>query len=709
MKCLLPACLALLLTQAVPQVPWGQRAPLTPVSSAAPAALPPLVPCRTLREVSGHIGAICSLAYSPDGKYIATGGIDGLVVMRRADTGQILHTFFYSPRPDDFVGGYGVQALFTPDGKYVVASERFKTPRQWNVATGIEKPLPLEETPLPIDAFTSEESRDGFATVGQRIAFSPDGTLAATLKFPQLRIFDAHMHKQRTFILLQGRRSDTSVLTFSPDSRILAVDQSDVKPFDNNPTSDILLFDSHTGQQKKAFPQAVGSAILAVFSPDGKWLASSSGNEKIYLWDVETGTLKHTLIAGAGRVCALAISPDSKTLVTSNDSDLTLLWDAANGQKLRTLLKDFQARSDSLPRDILALNFAPDGKTLAMGGNSGVPLLWNTITWQSESVTPQGGSSVITTAAVVYSPDNHTFVTGLNNGNVEVWDSRQGRAGRAFKAHESGVVFAAYGRDGKTLTTAGEDNLVKTWNVSTAQEISATRKLPAINAYDVAFSKDGTRMAGWAGQTAVELWDTTTAQRLQNFTIDSDARRMAISPNNKLAAVETIDGGITIWDGETGKSLFTFGKYRRGINPPLRISMTMPMTFSADSALLACHILRQFTHQQIVGQELKEVKDYEHVIHLQNVTNADKAIEWPVERMGGNTANHRLLVFAPNGRFLAMEGAHLNTIGLLDTKTGKYRLLEGHKFRIYGLAFSPDSKRLVSTDRSGAIRIWTLH
>lgn len=136
--------------------------------------------------------------------------------------------------------------------------------------------------------------------------------------------------------------------------------------------------------------------------------------------------------------------------------------------------------------------------------------------------------------------------------------------------------------------------------------------------------------------------------------------------------------------------------------------MTMPMAFSPDSALLACHISRQYTHKKIVGTELKDVEDYEHVICLQDVTNAGKVTEWPINFMGGNAGNHRQLMFAPNGRFLAMESARLNTIGLLEIITGKYKLLEGHKFKICGLAFSPDSKRLVSTDIGGVIKIWTL-
>ena len=282
-----------------------------------------------------HTEAVRSVAFSPDGKTLATGGRDKTVRLWDTVTGGHMHTFMRH-------WGDVNSVAFSPDGR-ILASGSYKQIRLW-------------------DAVTRERKRilTGHTSIVYSIVFSPDGqTLASGSYDDTIRLWDATTgeHKQT----LTGHKNNVTSVAFSPDGRTLA---SSGDWQDNI----IRLWDVVTGEQKGTLTGHTGGISSLAFSPDGRTLASGCYDYTIRLWDVITGEHIRTFTGHRHQVNSVAFSPDGRTLASGSVDETTRLWDVATGEQKETL-----AGHTSW---ISTVAFSPDGRTLATGSGDGTVLLW---------------------------------------------------------------------------------------------------------------------------------------------------------------------------------------------------------------------------------------------------------------------------------------------------------------------------------------------
>jgi WD40 repeat protein len=678
--------------------PWDSRQlavaawSVYPTSQAAAAMATLLAEQQQQGTLFAADSSVEGVAFSPDGKLLATVDDYGTVRLWNPDTGQPAGNPMRAGTREADGGGSSLSTngvAFSPDGKLLASADGADgTVRLWNTATGkrVGKPLPA----------------DPGGGVDE-VAFSPDGKLLATADggAGTVRLWDTATGTA-SGNPLPADTSDAGIgdpetgvdgVAFSPNGRLLAT-----ATFDGGT---VLLWNPATGKLTgKPLNTGSGGVDGVAFSPNGRRLATADDDGTVRLWNPATGKpVGRPLNADTGPhggVDAVAFSPDGNLLATADEDGTVRLWNPATGKPVRGSLY-----ADASGFGVDAVAFSPDGKLLASADGDGTVRLWNPATGRPPSGPLPAGPGGVNGGVdgVAFSPDGKLLASAEADDAVQLWNPADGEPAGILLPADTGSIGAdpiagvAFSPDGKLLAAADGDGTVRLWNPVTGQ--LARRPLDA--AYSsgpnggvngVAFSPDGKLLAAADADGTVRLWNPVTGQPARrpldaaySSGPNGGVNGVAFSPDGKLLASADEDGTVRLWNPVTGR-------------PPGRSLPADPggrviaVAFSPDGHLLA-------------------TADGDGTVRLWNLFTGQpvgRSLPVDTEPDGAVLA----VAFSPDGSLLA-TAADDGTVQLWNPFTGQPvggPIPADPGDDVDGVAFSPGGRLLASADGDGTIRLW---
>lgn len=443
-----------------------------------------------LKTYRGHINHVGALDFSPDSRFLASGGAATLRIWDLQNDKEI-HAINWS---ENRVGNDSFSSIqFSPDGRYIAAgSYKSGGLKLWQVSSG--------------------QSIKEFQQIGTGVtalAFSPDGN-NLTASFYDGKVATWHIQSASEPTVLVGETEGIYAVAASPNGYLVA---------SGNGIGVIFIWDIRSGQLINRLKGHTASVNGLAFSPDGKRLVSASSDTTIRYWDVDSGQQTRLIDEHIGPVHTVVFSPDGEMFVTTSVDETVRIWDVASGQQI----KKFRDRDETY----YALSFSPDGKRLVAGGLGGRLVVWDVSS--GNEVYAEEIKYLVSIKSLSHSPSGNQLLVG-GGQHLQIRDSNAYTLTAEGQPHYRFINAIDFTNDGELLLTAGGDATMRIFAMKTGMQVAQflghkthiqSATFTADDRYVISGSEDGT----------IKLWHAETGKQILSMTALNNGEWISNTPD----------------------------------------------------------------------------------------------------------------------------------------------------------------------------------
>ncbi|MGC1377647.1 MAG: WD40 repeat domain-containing protein, partial [Anaerolineales bacterium] len=492
---------------------------------------------RPVTKDDDHEAVVYSVAYSPQGKFLASAAGDGTVRIWDAKTLKAIKTLDVVDKKNPYGGLSAFAAAYSPDGKSLAAVGADGRLTVWDTSTWKMK--------YHVEADKGQTRAVAYSANGAYIATGgDDGTARIWNATTGTKIYD----------LVNGSRKTIEAVAFSAEDSLYKDTLFVAGDNDNH----VYAWDTKTGKlaEDKSFviPGDTGTIYALAASPDGKLLASAGTDRIIRIWNLEARTNNMMPIPGhVDWVYDLTFTSDSQTLISVGADHTIRLWDTQYGRSQMVL---------NGANDVVnGVAVSPDGRSLASASNDGLVRTWDiSLTGSYEVWTRELGDHV---HDVRVSPDGKLVAAAVINGDVDLLNTATGQVVKKLKSTPNYAEVLSWSRDGRYLTAGYRSGQVLIWDINAGKPT-----LPPISngspVRGLSVSHDGSMLAMSDDSWIIRIYETKTWKKIISLDANEQLKptgsglsALMFSPDGKYLAAGYAEGRIVIWDWKSRKPWIT--------------------------------------------------------------------------------------------------------------------------------------------------------